>query len=245
MITLRRSGQRHRTLHRRQTVWLTFYPRDRQDPRADGFGVLESLGESRLPPGARIEPQLYFEVEVLTYVRQGSLVFEDSADGSGVIQAGELQRTTATAAVRRSGRNASPTHWAHFFQIWLWPTRDGLTPGQEQKRFSVAERRGALRLIASPDARRGSLGIHQDALIYSALLEPGRHLIHELPRGRSAWLHIVQGEARLGDVVLGTGDGAGLTAERLVSLTANEETEILLVDVGEPPPPPPPRPGGR
>ena len=58
-------------------------------------------------------------------------------------------------------------------------------------------------------------------------------MVHELGQGRSAWLHLVEGEVTLGDVVLSTGDGAGVTAERAVSLTAREETEILLVDLGE------------
>src|SRR6185295_16277227 len=98
--------------------------------------------------------------------------------------------------------------------------------------FSAADRRGGLCVVASPDARRGSLRVHEDALLYSALLSPGKHVVHELGEGRRAWLHVVDGKATLGDVVLSTGDGAGITAERAVSLTAREETEILLVDIG-------------
>ena len=147
---------------------------------------------------------------------------------SGVIQAGEFQRMTAGRGLRHSETNASRTEWAHVFQIWLRPSEAGLEPGHEQKRFSAAERRGGLCVVASPDARRGSLRIHQDALVYSAMLDPGQHVIHELSQGRSAWLHLVQGEVTLGDIVLTTGDGAGVTAEPAVSLTAREETEILL-----------------
>ena len=69
--------------------------------------------------------------------------------------------------------------------------------------------------------------------MYSAMLDPGQHVVHELSQGRSAWLHLVQGEVTLGDIVLTTGDGAGITAERAVSLTAKEETEILFFDLGE------------
>jgi redox-sensitive bicupin YhaK (pirin superfamily) len=139
---------------------------------------------------------------------------------------------TAGRGLRHRERNASRTAWAHVFQIWLRPSQAEIEPSHEQKRFSVAERRGVLRVVASPDARRGSLRVHQDALTFSALLDPGQHVVHELSPGRSAWLHLVQGEATLADVVLATGDGAGLTAERAVSLTAQEETEILLFDVG-------------
>ena len=114
----------------------------------------------------------------------------------------------------------------------LRPAQAGLDPGHEQKRFSTADRRGELCVVASPDGRRGSLRIHQDALLYSAMLGRGKHVVHELREGRSAWLHLVEGEVTLGDLVLSSGDGAGLTAERAVSLTAREETEILLIDLG-------------
>ena len=75
--------------------------------------------------------------------------------------------------------------------------------------------------------------IHQNALMCSAVLDPGQHVVHELSQGRIAWLHVVEGEVTMGDIVLTTGDGAGITAERAVSLTAQSETEILLLDLGE------------
>jgi len=93
---------------------------------------------------------------------------------------------------------------------------------------------GWLCVVASPDARSGSLRLRQDALLYSAMLDPGDHVVHELSQGRSTWLHLVEGEASFRDIVLSTGDGAGVTAEHAVSLTAREETEILLLDLGEP-----------
>jgi redox-sensitive bicupin YhaK (pirin superfamily) len=70
--------------------------------------------------------------------------------------------------------------------------------------------------------------------MYSALLDPGQHLVHELSQGRTVWLHVVNGEVTLGEVVLTTGDGASITAERAVSITAQEESEVLLVDLGGP-----------
>ena len=151
---------------------------------------------------------------------------------SGVIHAGEFQRITAGNGIRHSETNASRTDAAHVYQIWLRTSEAALEPTHEQKRFSAANRRGVLCVVASPDGRNGSLHIHQDALVYSAMLHPGQHLVHELSRGRSAWLHLVHGEVLLGDVVLTTGDGAGVTVERAVSLTAREETELLLVDFG-------------
>lgn len=233
MITLRKASERHHDRRRKQEVWHTFYQEDRTDALADGFGTLEILNEDRLPPGGGVPRHPHRDAEIVTYVREGALAHEDSMGRSGVIHAGEFQRMTAGRGIRHSETNASRTDWAHVFQIWLRPSEAGLEPSHEQKRFCAAERRGLLCVVASPDRRSGSLRIHQDALMYSAMLDPGQHVVHELSQGRSAWLHLVQGEVNLGDVVLSTGDGAGVTGERVVSLTAREGTEILLLDLGE------------
>jgi redox-sensitive bicupin YhaK (pirin superfamily) len=233
MITLRRAKERHYDRNQKQEVWLTFYPRDRADPRADRFGSLESFSESRLPPAAVASWTPHHDAEIVTYVREGALAYEDALGRSGVIQTGEFQGTTAGSGIRRSEKNASRSNWAQVFQLLLAPSEPGLKPGHEQKRFSAAQRRGALCVVASADGRKGSLRIHQDALMGSALLEPGQHLVHELSPGRNAWLHLVEGEVTLGDIVLTTGDGAGVTAERAVSLTAQSESEILLLDCRE------------
>jgi redox-sensitive bicupin YhaK (pirin superfamily) len=233
MITPRRAKERHHDQRRRQEAWHTFYPEDLADGLANGFGSLERLNEDRLPPGASLPRQLDGDAEIVTYVREGALAQQDSMSSAGVIRAGEFQRSTAGRFTRHTETNASRTDWAQVFQIWLRPSEGELEPSREQRRFSAAERRGDLCVVASPDGRRGSLRLHQDALIYSAMLDPGQHVIHELSQGRTAWLHLVHGEATLGDIVLTTGDSVGVTAERAVSLTAREETEILLLDLGE------------
>jgi redox-sensitive bicupin YhaK (pirin superfamily) len=234
MITLRRAKERHLDRRHQQEVWRTFDSANRADVLADGFGALEGLDEDRLPPGASVASHSHHDTEMLTYVREGSLAYESSMGGSGVIHAGEFQRMCAGRGVRHSESNASRTDGAHVFRIWIRPWEVDLEPSVEQKRFSTAERRGTPCVVASPDARRGSLRIHQDALVCSAILDRGQHIAHELSPGRSAWLHVVEGEATLSDVVLSSGDGAGITGERAVSLTAREETEILLLDLGEP-----------
>lgn len=235
MITLRRAKQRRHYRRRKQEAWRTFYPQDREDPLADGFGSLEILDEDVLPPGAAVARRPHHDVEIVTYVREGALAYEDSLGRSGIIQAGEFQCMSAGPRIRHRETNASPTDRACVFQMWLHPSMSGLEPVREQERFGTGERRNRLCVIAAPDARRGALRIHQHALICSALLDPGYHLAHELTRGRRAWLHVVEGELTVDGVVLGTGDGAGLTDERAVSITAREESELLLLDLGEQP----------
>jgi len=216
-----------------QETWLTLLPRVHTSRLTESCD-LEILNEDRLPPAASIARHPHHAAEVLTYVREGTLSFEDSTGRSGVIQAGEFQCMSAGHGVRHIETNKSTTDWTHVFQLWLRPSEGVLEPSHEQKRFSVAQRRGRLCVVASPDGRADSLRVRRNLLMFASILRAGQHVVHELAPGRHAWLHVVQGELALGNVVLVTGDGAGVTAERAVSVTAVEETEFLLFDLGEP-----------
>ncbi len=229
MIRLRRAAERRHDRRNKRDVWRTFDAIDRSDRLGGCFTALEGLDESRLPPRADVPRRLADCGEIVTYVREGTVAYDDSMGHPGVIRAGEFQRMIAAEGAPYREANASRVAWAHVFQIRI---RCALPePGREQKRFTAAERRGRLCIVASPDARGGSLHLGRDAWIYSALLESGQHLAHELAPSRAAWLHVVEGEIALGDLVLATGDGAGVAAEYAVSLTARGDSEILLLDV--------------
>jgi len=167
-------------------------------------------------------------------VFEGALACKGSTGGFGVTYAGEFQRRGAARGHRET--NASRSAWARIFQISLRSWAGGLQPGRETKRFSIAQRRGGLCVIASHDGRCGSLRIQSDAQVHSALLDSGRHLAYELAPESRAWLHIVAGEVQMGGDLLTVGDGAGITAEHAVSLIAEDDSEILLVGLAEPQP---------
>lgn len=233
MITVRRAHERGHVQHPKHETWLTFYPEEPAAKLADGFGVLVILNESCVAPNQGIPLQAR-RAEVVTYVLEGAIAYEDSKGSSGVVHAGEFRRMTAGHRIRYRERNALGTDWVHVFQIGLRPSEERPKPSSEQKRFTLAERHGILCTIASPDGRSASLHVHEDALIYSTVLDLGQHVVHSLVRGRSAWVHIVRGEVILGDLVLTKGDGAGVTAERCVAITARGESELLLVDLAAP-----------
>ncbi len=235
MITLRRAQERHHPQARKQQVWHSFNPRDGAGLPADGFGILEDLSESRLPPGAVSAPHPHQDAEIVTYVFKGALAQEDSSGSSRVVHAGEFQRMTIGRGTRHKETNASRSGWAHIFRISLRPSQVGLASAHEQQRFAAAQRHNLLCVVASPDGRKGSLRILQDAIICSSVLDPGHHIVHELLPGRSAWLHVICGSATLEDIILTEGDGAGVRVERSVSFTAQESTEVLLVDSGPAP----------
>jgi redox-sensitive bicupin YhaK (pirin superfamily) len=236
MFALRRATERRHVRRGQQDIWLTFIPRDdRAGPGAVSLDVLVSFDEMRLAPGGGSGSHRRDEAEVITYVYAGALSQEDSTGRSGVIQAGEFQRMATGDRIRYKETNASRNDWVHVFRIALQSSVVGLDGAHEQKRFTAGQRHNLLCVIASRDGRNGSLRIHQDAIIFSSILDPGHHIFHELRPGRSVWLHVVSGEAKLNGIVLTRGDGVGITTEPSVSLTAQANTEILLIDLGPAP----------
>ena len=238
MITLLRSEERRHVQHGRQESWLSFHPHDRPGSPFESFAALVGLDELRLPPDATLGPQPHLETEVVTYVYEGALAHQDSGGPSGVMHAGEFSYAAVDRKARSRETNASRTNWARVFRISLRPPEVGLVCASERKHFAAALRHNVLRAVASFDGRRGSLLTRQDAVIYSSVLDPGHHLIHEIAPHRRAWLHLISGEARSLGIVLTPGDGVGATMEHAISLTAQGKAEIMLIDLG-----PEPRPG--
>lgn len=230
---VRRAATRQHQRRRAKESWLTFAPPTSSlTPRA-GFDALDQLVEERCGPHSSTASARGPDAEVVTYVHSGSFTYRDDTGRAELVQTGEFHRMALCRGLRRSETNPS-SQWTHLFRLWLRPSQIGLEPSAEHRRFSAAERSGALRLIASPDARDGSLRLHLDARLYSAVLSSGQHVVHELPSDRSAWLHVVAGEITLEGQILYTGDSAGLVAERVVSLTARGNAEILLLDLEHP-----------
>lgn len=236
MFTLHRNSERHHVHDNTHDTWSTIYRKIRPDPFSSGFDVLYTLDEIRISPGGSVDVRHpRHEVETVTYVYKGVLAQKDSSGRSSVINTGEFHRMTVDHGFHYKETNALHTDWTHVFQISLHSLRRcevGSNYVCEQKHFTAAQRRNMLCVIGSPDRRKGSLHIHQDTLIYSSILDPGHHLVYEVHPRSSAWIHIVYGAAILNDMVLTHGDGVGVVMEPSVSLTAQESTEILLLDLG-------------
>jgi redox-sensitive bicupin YhaK (pirin superfamily) len=224
MITVRKARERVRTINGGQETICSF-------PGDDGFRSLEGFREEWLAPGVEFELRASRSVEVLTYVWKGALLLEEPSGQKVALEMGECHRATVRNGALQRGLNGSKIETARIFQAFVTPDRNVLrTPGEKQ-RFSFSERRGVLRLLFSRDGRNSSLRLRQDAAVYSSLLDPGHHLIHELSPGRAAWLHLVKGRLQVVDQTLDAGDGASFVEEPAVSLTAREPSEILLFDL--------------
>lgn len=231
MIALCRAADRRHVRRGKQDTWHTFHSENESDRERLGLDVLTAFDEVCLSTGESAGLRGHGDVEVVTYVRAGVISQRDSAGRAALILAGEFQAMLTGPCDRHAGLSVSHTDPAHVFRIIV---RSPLTEPDtvlQQRRFTVAQRRNHLCVVASPDARRGSLRLRQDAVIYSSVLDTGDHLVHELRPGRKAWLHLVHGEATLGELRLKQGDGVGVTDELSISFTAHERTEILMVDI--------------
>lgn len=229
MIVARPSNARGHVDHGWLDTRHTFSFASYHDPRHMGFRGLRVINEDRVAPGRGFPPHSHRDMEILTYVLSGALEHKDSMGTSSVIVPGEVQRMSAGTGVTHSEYNASRTEPVHFLQIWIIPDRTGLPPGYEQKAF--ADDQGKLRLLAARDGRAGAVTIHADVDLYAAGLGGGDAVEHHLAAGRHAWLHVVRGEVALNGTKLVGGDGAAVSDERDLKITASTDTEILLFDL--------------
>jgi hypothetical protein len=138
---------------------------------------------------------------------------------------------SAGRGIRHSEQNASATDSVHLLQIWILPDQRGHEPSYEQKAFPESEKRGRLRLIASPDGKEGSVTIHQNARLYVSLLSPGQSVTHELAKGHSSWLQVAKGAIELNGKALAQGDGAAIENESKLEIKGSQDSEILLFDL--------------
>jgi redox-sensitive bicupin YhaK (pirin superfamily) len=170
-------------------------------------------------------------MEIVTYVLEGALEHRDSMGNGAVLRPGELQHMTAGTGIRHSEFNPSDRQEVHLYQIWLLPERRGLKPSYEQKAFSEEERRGILRLVASPTGEAGSLTIRQDARLYLSTFRAGETVAHTLRPGRHAWLQVLQGRVALNGHRLAAGDGAAVSDEERLEISGQGNAEVMLFDL--------------
>ncbi|HYV67015.1 MAG TPA: pirin family protein [Myxococcales bacterium] len=231
MIRVLPSSERFHT----EAGWLdsrhSFSFADHYDPERVGFRALRVINDDRVQPARGFGSHSHRDMEIVTYVLSGELAHKDSMGNGSVIRPGDVQRMSAGTGVVHSEMNPSRTTPVHFLQIWIVPERAGLKPGYEQKAFSEADRRGKLRLVASPDGRDGSVTVHQNAALHAALLEKGERVSHELKPGRHSWVQVACGSVDLNGQTLGEGDGAAVSDEKRLELTGKASSEVLVFDL--------------
>ena len=220
MMTLRPAAERGHAEHGWLDSWHSFSFGDYRDPRHVHFGPLRVINEDRVRGGAGFPPHSHADMEIISYVLAGELAHKDSMGNGSIIRPGDVQRMSAGRGVQHSEFNPSPDAAVHFLQLWIIPDVTGIAPEYEQRHFSDAEKRGRLRLLASPDGVDGSLRIHQDARLYAARLQGAEQLRHALGDSRLGYVQVARGSLKVNGQSLQAGDG----------LMLNGEPSMLLAD---------------
>jgi redox-sensitive bicupin YhaK (pirin superfamily) len=226
MIVLRPAAQRGRTNH----GWLesrhTFSSGDHM-----GFRRLRVINENRVQPARGFGTHPHADMEMLSYVLEGTLAHKDSTGRRSVLRQHEFQCLSAGRGLAHNEYNPSGVEVVHFLQIWILPDRSGIEPSYQQLPLPPAKKRGRLALVAAPDAADSALTVHQDVRVYVTLLETGESVRHILGSGRCAWVQVTRGAIALNEIGMAAGDGAALEHERDVTIRAVEPAEALLLDL--------------
>jgi redox-sensitive bicupin YhaK (pirin superfamily) len=170
-------------------------------------------------------------MEIVSYVLSGVLGHKDSLGHGAQIVPGDVQRMSAGRGIRHSEFNQAPQSETHFLQIWLLPDERDIEPGYEQKHFEEADKRGRLRLVASRDAREGSITIHANASMYAGLFDGGEAAALPLDTTRVAYVHLVRGRIEVNGQVLDAGDAVTLRGEERLVLANGQAAEVIVFDL--------------
>jgi len=231
MITKRPSHERghfdHGWLDTRHTFSFGRY----HDPRHAGFRNLLVLNEDRVQPSRGFGAHSHDNMEIISYVLEGTLEHRDSLGTGSLIRPGDVQRMTAGTGVTHSEFNPSTTEPVYFLQIWITPEEQDLEPSYEQRTFPPADLRGGLKLLGAKGGRDGVVSIHQDVKVFASRPAAGTRIVHKLSPGRHAWIQIVEGALDLNDHSVSTGDGAAVSDEVELRLDAKADSHFLLLEL--------------
>jgi quercetin 2,3-dioxygenase len=231
MLTLRRSAERGFADHGWLKSFHSFSFANYYDPQHMGWGNLRVINEDRIAPGTGFGTHGHRDVEIISYVLEGSLAHRDTLGNVKAIPPGDVQRMSAGSGVQHSEFNHAQGETTHFLQIWIEPNVRGIEPGYEQKTFATGEKRGRLRLVASPDGAAGSVLIHADARVYAGLFDGAEAAQLPLGAGRKGYVHLVRGELQVNGQRLKAGDAALLESEAQVDLGGGRDAEVLVFDL--------------
>jgi redox-sensitive bicupin YhaK (pirin superfamily) len=231
MLTLRKSLERGYADHGWLKSYHSFSFAGYHDPAHMGWGNLRVINEDRIDPGKGFGTHGHRDMEIISYVLEGNLAHKDSMGNVKGIPPGDVQRMSAGRGVMHSEFNHAAGQTTHFLQIWIEPNVRGIAPGYEQKTIAPAEKRGALRLVASPDGAQDSVSMHADARLYAGLFDGDETAMLALDPARKGYVFLVRGALSVNGQALAAGDAALLSGESQVTLTQGTDAEVLVFDL--------------
>jgi len=231
MLQIRRSQERGYADHGWLRSYHSFSFAGYFDPAHMGFGNLRVINEDRVAAGAGFGTHGHRDMEIISYVLSGELAHKDSMGNVESIPPGDVQRMSAGRGVMHSEFNHKADQTTHFLQIWIEPNVKGIEPGYEQKSFAEGDKRGKLRLVASPDGAEGSVLVHADARLRAGLFDGDEEATLALDEKRKTYVHLVRGELEVNGQKLVGGDAAKLEGESQLRLAAGKDAEVLVFDL--------------
>lgn len=231
MLTIRKSEDRGHADHGWLQSRFSFSFAEYHDPAHVHFGPLRVINDDYIAPGQGFGTHGHKDMEIVTYVLEGAVAHKDSLGNAGNIVPGEVQRMSAGRGIMHSEFNPNAGQRTHLLQIWIIPDRTGGSASYEQKAYDASEKRGKLRLVASPDGAEGSVTIQQNARMYAGLFDGGESTTHTLAAGRLAYVHVARGAVTVNGVALNEGDAIKIENEASVRIDKGSEAEVLLFDL--------------
>ena len=230
-LNIRRANERGHGDHGWLNSYHTFSFADYYDPAHVGFRALRVINDDRVAAGKGFGAHPHRDMEIFSYVLEGTLEHKDSMGNGRQLKPGRIQLMSAGRGVTHSEFNPSTTEPLHFLQIWIQPRELGLAPSYTEWHPKPENANAPKVLVISPDGRDGSATIQQDVDVYRIRLEEGQTVSHEIKPGRGAWLHVADGALTLNGADLTTGDGASTEAPGVLTMKAGKPTEALLFDI--------------
>jgi redox-sensitive bicupin YhaK (pirin superfamily) len=201
------------------------------NPQQIGFSDLRVINDDRVAPAQGFGQHPHRDMEIFSYVLEGSLEHKDSMGTGSVIRPGDVQLMSAGSGVTHSEFNHSKSESVHFMQIWLIPAEQNAAPRYQQEHYAEEEKRGRLRLIISPDGADGSLQVRQDARVYAGLFDGTESAQLNLPEHRYAYIQVARGSVTVNGERLNEGDGARVREVRSLSFSEGNQAEVLVFDL--------------
>ncbi|HXJ56179.1 MAG TPA: pirin family protein [Verrucomicrobiae bacterium] len=231
MLKIRPAQERGHANHGWLDAHHTFSFANYHDPRWMGFRSLRVINDDTIAGGGGFGTHPHRDMEIITYILRGALQHRDSMGHEAVLKAGDVQRISAGTGISHSEVNYSPIEPVHLLQIWIQPERSGVKPAYAERSFGQGTAHPGLTLVASHGGRDGSISIHQDADVWLGRLAKGATVTQSLGPERHAWLQVAEGELQLNGQTLSTGDGAAVSRESALTLTATKPSQVLLFDL--------------
>ncbi len=199
------------------------------DPARMGHGALRVWNDDTIRAGTGFPPHPHDNMEIITYVRKGAISHRDSLGNEGRTEAGDVQVMSAGSGIRHSEVNLEDVDTT-LFQIWILPNEKNGKPFWGAKKFPKSDRANVWSVLASGKGEDEALPIRQDAQVLGATLQAGHSLEVETKAGRYGYLVVAAGTVKIGDTVLNPRDAIAITGPESLSVTAQDEAELVLVD---------------